>query len=246
VFDFGDLHIRDVMQPRVEVVALEVDSPLPELLQKIAGGHYSRYPVYRDSIDNVVGILHTKDLLDLIVRQPHLLSGDQAEFDLASVLRRPLFFPEMASVDRVLELMRRAQTHFTVVVDEFGGMAGIATMEDILEELVGEVQDEFDEETAPISTSQGVTAFDGLVSLADVIERFGEPGGEPESATIGGYVTEKLDRIPGKGDTVPFGEYEVRVDEMDEMRVARVSIYRRVKESDQPASDGTEAALAGR
>lgn len=246
VFDFGDLHIRDVMQPRVEVVALPVDWPLPELLQKIASGHYSRYPVYKDSIDNVVGILHTKDLLDLIVRQPHLLSGDQAGFDLASVLRRPLFFPEMASVDRVLEMMRRAQTHFTVVVDEFGGMAGIATMEDILEELVGEVQDEFDEETAPISTSQGVTAFDGLVSLADVIERFGEPGGEPESATIGGYVTEKLDRIPGKGDTVPFGEYEVRVDEMDEMRVARVSIYRRVKEADQRASDGTEAALAGR
>jgi CBS domain containing-hemolysin-like protein len=242
VFDFGDLHIRDVMQPRVEVGAIAIDTPLPDILQHIAEGHYSRYPVYKDTIDNVVGVLHTKDLLDLITRQPTLLSGNQAGFDLAAVLRQPLFFPEMARVDRVLQQMRRNQTHMTVVLDEFGGMAGIATMEDILEELVGEVQDEFDEEPAPIRTSQGVTAFDGLVSLVDVIERFGLPGGEPESATIGGYVVETLDRIPTQGDTVPFGDYEVRVDEMDEMRVARVSIYRRA-EPPPPASVSDAPAI---
>jgi CBS domain containing-hemolysin-like protein len=159
-------------------------------------------------------------------------------------VRKPLFFPEMASVDRVLEQMQRTQTHFTIVVDEFGGMAGIATMEDILEELVGEVQDEFDAETAPIRFSEGVAVLDGLVSLTDVIERFGEPGGEPESATIGGYVAEILDRIPEKGDTVPFGEYDVHVDEMDEMRVARVSVYRRVPadETATAASDDNGAA----
>jgi CBS domain containing-hemolysin-like protein len=246
VFDFGDLHIRNVMQPRVEVDAIPIDMPLPDLLHKIASGHYSRYPVYKDSIDNVVGILHTKDLLDLIVRQPELLAGNYAAYDLAAALRKPLFFPEMASVDRVLEQMQRAQTHFTVVVDEFGGMAGIATMEDILEELVGEVQDEFDMETAPISFSEGVAVLDGLVSLAVVIERFGDPGGEPESATIGGYVTERLDRIPVKGDTVPFGDYDVHVDEMDEMRVARVSVCRRVPPTDVgptvPGADGADTA----
>jgi putative hemolysin len=237
VFDFGDLHIRDVMQPRVEVDAIPLDMPLSELLHKMATGHYSRYPVYRESIDNVVGILHTKDLLDLVVRQPELLSGDAANLDLTAVVRKPLFFPEMASVDRVLEQMQRTQTHFTIVVDEFGGMAGIATMEDILEELVGEVQDEFDAETAPIRFSEGVAVLDGLVSLTDVIERFGEPGGEPESATIGGYVAEILDRIPEKGDTVPFGEFDVHVDEMDEMRVARVSVHQRV-----PADETTAAS----
>jgi putative hemolysin len=244
VFDFSDLHIRNVMQPRVEVDAIPIDMPLPDLLHKMASGHYSRYPVYKDSIDNVVGILHTKDLLDLIVRQPELLTGNLAGYDLAAVLRKPLFFPEMASVDRVLEQMQRTQTHFTIVVDEFGGMAGIATMEDILEELVGEVQDEFDRETAPIRFSEGVAVLDGLVSLTDVMERFGHPGGEPESATIGGYVAERLDRIPVKGDTVPFGDYDVHVDEMDEMRVARVSVYRRVPPTDAgqnaPGGEGTE------
>jgi putative hemolysin len=243
VFDFSDLHIRDVMQPRVEVDAIPIDMPLPDLLNKIAAGHYSRYPVFRDSIDNVVGILHTKDLLDLIVRQPDLLAGNYAGYDLAAVLRKPLFFPGMASVDRVLEQMQRNQTHFTVVVDEFGGMAGIATMEDILEELVGEVQDEFDMETAPIRYSEGVAVLDGLVSLAVVIERFGDPGGAPESATIGGYVTERLDRIPVKGDTVRFGDYDVHVDEMDEMRVARISICRRVPSTDAgPTVAGAAAA----
>ncbi len=244
VFDFGDLHIRDVMQPRVETDAIPLDMPLQELLHKVASGHYSRYPVYKESIDNVVGILHTKDLLDLVVRQPGLLAGDTSNLDLTAALRKPLFFPEMASVDRVLEQMQRTQTHFTIVVDEFGGMAGIATMEDILEELVGEVQDEFDAETAPIRFSEGVAVLDGLVSLVDVIERFGEPGGEPESATIGGYVAEILDRIPEKGDTVPFGEYDVHVDEMDEMRVARVSVYRRVPvdETTPPPSGGEGAA----
>jgi putative hemolysin len=244
VFDFSDLHIRDVMQPRVEVDAIPLDMPLPDLLHKMASGHYSRYPVYKESIDNVVGILHTKDLLDLIVRQPDLLTGNTANLDLTAAVRKPLFFPEMAGVDRVLEQMQRTQTHFTIVVDEFGGMAGIATMEDILEELVGEVQDEFDAETAPIRFSEGVAVLDGLVSLADVSERFGEPGGEPESATIGGYVAEILDRIPEKGDTVPFGEYDVHVDEMDEMRVARVSVYRRVPADESPTAasddDGAE------
>jgi putative hemolysin len=244
VFDFSDLHIRDVMQPRVEVDAIPLDMPLPDLLRKMASGHYSRYPVYKESIDNVVGILHTKDLLDLVVRQPGLLSGEAASADLMAAVRKPLFFPEMASVDRVLEQMQRTQTHFTIVVDEFGGMAGIATMEDILEELVGEVQDEFDVETAPIRFSEGVAVLDGLVSLTDVIERFGEPGGEPESATIGGYVAEILDRIPEKGDTVPFGEYDVHVDEMDEMRVARVSVYRRVPvDEETPAASSDDGAV---
>ncbi len=238
VFDFGDLYIRDVMQPRVEVDAIPVDAPLADVLQKVAAGHYSRYPVYKDSIDNVVGVLHTKDLLDAVVRAPHLLNNPEAPFNLSAVLRPPLYFPEMAGVDRVLEQMQRTKTHFTVVLDEYGGMAGIATMEDILEELVGEVQDEFDVENAPISMAEGVTVLEGLVSLADVVERFGEPGGEPESATIGGYVAEKLDRIPAQGDRVDFGEYVIRVLEMDEMRVARVSVERRTEAKAGASSDG--------
>jgi putative hemolysin len=226
VFDFSDIRINEVMQPRTEVEAVATDMPLTELLEKVSGGHYSRYPVYQDSIDNVVGILHTKDLLAQVVSHPELLTGGAA-LDLLPLLRTPLFFPEMVTVDRVLEQMQRTKTHVTIVVDEYGGMAGFATMEDILEELVGEVQDEFDVEGLPISTDAKGIVVDGLLSLDDVIDRFGDPGGEPESATIGGYVAERLDRIPAAGDKVPFGDYELYVEEMDEMRVARVRFVKR-------------------
>jgi putative hemolysin len=228
VFDFGDIHINEVMQPRTEVEAIAVDTPLSELLEKVSSGHYSRYPVYKDTIDQVVGILHTRDLLTQIISHPDLLA-DGATFDLSSLLRAPLFFPEMAPVDRVLEQMQRAKTHATIVVDEFGGMAGFATMEDILEELVGEVQDEFDAEGLPISADAKGIVVDGLVSLDDVIDRFGDPGGEPGSATIGGYVAERLDRIPTVGDKITFGDYDLYVEEMDEMRVARVRFVTRVR-----------------
>jgi CBS domain containing-hemolysin-like protein len=230
VFDFGDIRINEVMQPRTEVEAFAMAMPLTELLEKVSGGHYSRYPVYQDSIDNVVGILHTKDLLAQIVRHPGLLAGD-ATLDLTPLLRTPLFFPEMATVDRVLEQMQRTKTHVTIVVDEYGGTAGFATMEDILEELVGEVQDEFDVEGLPISADAKGVVVDGLMSLDDVIDRFGHPGGEPESASIGGYVAERLDRIPVVGDKVSFGDFDLYVEEMDEMRVARVRFVKRASGS---------------
>src|SRR5262249_8484635 len=134
VFDFGDVQIREVMRPRVEVDAIAVETPVPELLKQIAAKHYSRYPVYQGSVDTVVGILHTKDLLDATAAQPQLLTDASAPFDLSSILRTPLFVPQTTRVDTVLEQMQRVKTHFAVVIDEYGGMEGVATMEDILEE----------------------------------------------------------------------------------------------------------------
>lgn len=231
-FDFGDIPIRDVMQPRVEVTAIALDTPLHDVLEKVTRGTFSRYPVFEDSIDNVIGVLHTKDLLDVLVHNPGLLAGKQAPFDLRAVLREPLYFPELANVASVLEQMQRAQTHITVVLDEYGGMSGIATMEDILEELVGEVQDEFDIAKAPVTIGKDAVVLDGLVTMHDVVERFGPPAEEGhQSATIGGYVAERLDRIPQVGDAVPYGLYTVIVDEMDEMRVARVRLVRRATAS---------------
>ncbi len=241
-FDFPDILVREVMQPRVEVEAFDIDTPVHTLLQRIAREHHhSRYPIYRGSIDNVVGVLHTKDLLDAVVEHPELLTDPNASFDLQSLLREPLYLPAVVRVDEVLERMQRTKKHLAVVLDEYGGVAGIATMEDILEELVGEVQDEFDiDELMPIEAREGMAVVDGLTSLNELIERFGPPDGSPQSATIGGYVAEQLERIPEKGDVVRFGEYDVIVEEMDEMRVARVCVVKRNADAPGTASDAEQ------
>ena len=237
VFDFSDIEVQEIMQPRVEVEGIDVETPLPELLKHIKQQHYSRYPVYEETIDRVIGILNIKDLLDLFVTRPELLTNGAQDFQLHSILRTPLYLPTSVSVDKVLAQMQRTRTHFVVVVDEYGGMAGVATMEDIIEELVGEVQDEFDLETNPITEKGDQAMVDGLVTMDDIIERFGEADTEePLSTTIGGYVAERLERIPKVGDVIRFGRYDVEVTEMDGMRVVKVRFIKRAE------TDETESA----
>lgn len=240
VFDFSDIRVEEIMQPRVEVDAIPLDASLAEMLKLVADNHHSRYPVYEDSIDNVVGLLLTKDLLDVLIRQPDLLTTNSKAFNLKPVLRKPVFVPGTVGVDKLLERMQETKTHLAVVIDEYGGMAGVATMEDIIEQLVGQVQDEFDDEEIESITTEGDESLvDGLLSLNEISDRFGDPDGEPESTTLGGYVAEKLNRIPVAGDVVQFGEYDVQVEEMDGMRVAKVRFIRREPspESDTVSSD---------
>jgi len=240
VFDFSDIYVEEIMQPRVEVDALSLDMPLAELLERIATNHHSRYPVYKETIDNVVGVLLTKDLLDALVRQPQLLTDKTAVLPLETVLREPLFVPGTLTVDKLLEKMQQTKTHLAIVIDEYGGMAGVATMEDIIEQLVGEVQDEFDTEASPIEDVGDVAVVDGLVSMTEATERFGDPGGEPLSTTIGGYISERLGRIPTMGDKVSFGDYDLFVGEMDGMRVSKVRFVRRKSKADT-SENGKEA-----
>jgi CBS domain containing-hemolysin-like protein len=143
----------------------------------------------------------------------------------------PLFIPQTVRVDKVLERMQRTKIHLAVVLDEFGGMAGMATMEDIVEQLIGAVEDEFDVETERRADDGDI--LEGLTSIGDAIERFGDPGIKPVSNTIGGYVTERLERIPIVGDQAIFGTYDVIVESMDEMRVARVRFVRREQPDQQ-------------
>jgi putative hemolysin len=238
VFDFSDIHVEEIMQPRVGVDAISIDEPLSEIMQFVATNHHSRYPVYEETIDNVVGLLLTKDLLDEVIKDPELLTTPNKPFDLRAILRTPLFIPGTLTVDQLLERMQQNKTHLAIVIDEYGGMAGVATMEDIIEQLVGEVRDEFDgEETNPIHHEGDVYTVDGLVSLNDAIERFGDPGGEPQSTTIGGYVAEILNRIPAARDKVPFGDYDLRVEEMDGMRVSKVRFVKRHAPKPAPQTD---------
>lgn len=241
VFDFGDISVEEIMQPRVNVDALAVAAPLVETLDIITANHHSRYPVYQEAIDNVIGILLVKDFLDRIIQSPDILARRDQPFDLKPLLRDPLFVPQTLGVDKLLERMQETATHMAVVIDEYGGMAGLATMEDIFEQLVGEVQDEFDDEEVEAIQAEGdETVVDGMVSLSEISERFGDPGGEPESTTIGGYVAEMLNRIPKMDDSIAFGSYNVFVEEMDGMRVAKVRFVKHPDESDaesDPAED---------
>jgi putative hemolysin len=242
VFDFSDIYIEEIMQPRVEVDAIALDMPLGEMLNLIAAKHHSRYPVYKESIDNVVGVLLTKDLMEALVQQPDLLVNKEAIFPLETILRTPLYVPGTLTVDKLLERMQQTKTHLAIVIDEYGGMAGVATMEDIIEQLVGQVQDEFDTEASPIEGEGDIAIVDGLVSLTEIIERFGEPGGEPLSTTVGGYMAERLGRIPVQGDKIHFGSYELYVVEMDGMRVAKVRfVPRPPKPSVQPDTSSSHA-----
>jgi putative hemolysin len=228
VFDFSDISVQEIMQPRVEVQAIAFKTPLSRLLQFINENHHSRYPVYRESIDDVAGILHLKDLLDILIEQPQLATDPEAVFDLSKILREPLFVPNTLRVDKLLELMQKHHNHLAVVVDEYGGMAGVATMEDIFEELVGDVQDEFDIEAEANLSNADVTVLDGLTSLNEISDRFGELEDEPQSTTIGGYIIEKLGRIPKLNDNIQFNGYMVKVEELDGMRVSKVRFVRQV------------------
>jgi CBS domain containing-hemolysin-like protein len=240
VFDFSDIHVEEVMQPRVEIDAISVDTPLQEIVHKVSTQHHSRYPVYEESIDKVIGILHAKDLFDVLVQHPELITSPDSAFDISTITREPLFIPTTVAVDKVLEEMQRKKTHFAVVVDEYGGMAGVATMEDILEQLVGEVQDEFDVEEQPIRASGDIAVVDGLVSLGEMIERFSDPGDEYQSVTIGGYVAERLDRIPSIGDRISFGDYELVVEAMDGMRVSKLRVIKQESPDDGVEQDSVK------
>ncbi len=224
-FNFRDIPLEDIMQPRVDVVAFPLHISREELLHRLPQHSHSRYVIYGETIDDVLGILHLKDLFDILAREGN---GD-GEFELASFLRQPLYLPTSAPISSVLQQMQREKKHFAVVLDEFGGTAGVATLEDILEELVGEMQDEFDHETPSFRRQGDEIWVDGGVSMSEIEQHFGPPPSEIESHTIGGYIAEALQRIPRAEDRIRYGNYEVSVAAMDGLRVARVRFAQRGK-----------------
>ena len=213
VLRFGALTVQDVMIPRTEVNALPVDTSTREAYAFVGEHHHSRYLVYEDDLDNVVGVLHVRDLL---------LAEDSPT--LAPLLRQPLVLPAQASVRELLTAMREHKTHFAVAVDEYGGTDGIITLEDVLEEIVGELQDEFEEEATPAYEDRpgGVFRIDGLEGVELLGELLGadvEPG--PYN-TVAGYIVERLGSIPEVGESIELGNYRLTVVEMDDLRVAAV------------------------
>lgn len=221
IFDFGELVVRQVMVPRTEVVAVEADMPLAEIIDLVAQSSYTKFPVFEDNLDQIVGIVHVKDLLHAMHQ------AARPDLSARSFAREPLFVPETISVSALLTHFRDNRQHIAIVMDEFGGTAGIVTLEDLLEEIVGEVSDPFDL-TRPEFQIQpdGSVLIDGLSLIEDVNEQIKVNLQDPNYDTIAGYVLGKLGRMARNGDTVDGDGVRLRVSEMDGLRIARVSLAR--------------------
>jgi putative hemolysin len=224
VLDFGDITAGQLMVPRTQVHAIEIDTPISDVLNVITDSEHSRYPVYRENIDNVVGVLHAKDLL------PHLARGDLDKVGLATLVRQPVVFvPESQPADSVLREMRAGKHHLAVVLDEFGGTAGILTLENLLEQIVGDIRDEHDVEEPPIADlGDGKLLVDASVSIADLSRYLGaELPTDGDFHTLAGFVVAELGTVPEVGVRLTAFDLDFEVKEADERRVLKVEITRR-------------------
>ena len=221
IFDLGQQLVRQVMIPRTEMVAVEAETTLPQIIQLTSESGYTKFPVYDDSLDQIIGIVHLKDLL------PAMLSPERQDLTARMLAREALFVPETLTVRDLLKRFRTARQHIAIVMDEFGGTGGLVTLEDLMEEIVGEVSDPFDR-TAPafIVQPDGSILIDGMTLIEDVNERLGLDLSDPHYDTIAGFVLGKLGRIPQVNDTVESNGVRIRVDAMDGLRVARLVLER--------------------
>lgn len=232
VFDFTDRPLSSIITPRTEIVAVEVGTPLPQVIEAFLSSGYSRLPLYQDSLDNIVGILYAKDLL-------RIRTNDQNAIDLTSIARPPFFVSEYQHADDLLTTFRREGTHLGIVLDEYSQVIGLVTLEDMLEELVGEIQDEYDtpEDNAFVRRPDGSWLVDAMEAYDTVWHTIGLedlPQEEEENHdyhTLAGLILSRLGRIPSPGDTVTIGNTVLEVVDMDGRRIDKVLVRPR-QESD--------------
>jgi CBS domain containing-hemolysin-like protein len=220
IFELEDTLAREVMVPRIDVVALDVTTPLLEALDTIMEAGHSRIPTYRETIDNVVGVLYVKDLL------PYLRQG-RTDVPLAKVLREAYFIPETKRASDLLPDLQQRRVHMAVVVDEYGGTAGLVTIEDLLEEIVGEIQDEYDTEEPYVEfISESEYIFDARVDLDDLNRLMDVALPTDDSDTLGGFIYTELGKVPVIGDRVSFGDMRLTVESVAGRRIKKVRVQR--------------------
>jgi CBS domain containing-hemolysin-like protein len=217
VIDFQHKRAHDVMRPRTEIVALSIDATEEEVRTVLKTERYSRYPVYRESLDDVVGIFIAKDLWSL---------ESDAAFDLESLTREAVYVPASVPAERVLNDLRRRRAHLAVVLDEYGGTAGIVTMEDLIEQVIGDIADEDEPAVRRSFEFEGVLELAGNLSLIDVRSEHHLDIPDGEWTTIGGYAFAKLGRLPKLGDRVPFPDGQLEVIAIEGRRVAALRVLR--------------------
>jgi CBS domain containing-hemolysin-like protein len=220
IVDLSETSVKEVMIPRIDVDFLASDISGDQLFERVAESGHSRFPVYKESIDNVIGVLYVKDLIKLSARKETI--------ELEKIARKPFFVPESKRIDSLLREFKRRHVHIAIAVDEYGGVSGIVCMEDIIEEIVGDIQDEFDNEREDIlPIGEGVWLCDARVNLDDLAGIFGENLSGEEFDTLGGFVFDLFGKIPVKHEKVTWNYFDFIVQDMEGHRINTVRIVRR-------------------
>jgi putative hemolysin len=249
VIELAEKRVHEVMVPRIGIRAVNVDDSMDDILDMLVRAGHSRLPVFEENLDNIIGILYAKDLL------PYL-KGDargNGKIDIRRLVRPPVYVPESKAVDELLHEMQAGKRHIAIVVDEYGGTAGLITMEDVVEEIVGEIQDEYDREESLVerveSDSEVVFRVDGTVSMDDLRDLFdlsdAEEPDEDAYDTVGGFIVHRVGRIPLPGAEIPFRDDVVlRVEAAEPRRVAKVIAARPRRDAPAEAPEAESAASA--
>jgi putative hemolysin len=229
IFEFSDTTAREVMVPRTDMVAIDMDAPREKLVKIVIEEGYSRMPVYRGNIDNIIGIIYSKDLIGLFEHRDLIALQD--------VIRPAYFVPETKKISQLLRELQAKKIHLAIVIDEFGGTEGIITMEDILEEIVGEIRDEYDDEAKDVEqTAEGMTLVNAMIHVADFNEYFHSDIPETENYdTLGGFLVEVTGRIPAMHEKINYGEFQFAVTKRSDRRVRQVKLIR-MKRTEFPST----------
>jgi len=223
VVDLSHTTVKEVMVPRIDTVFISADEEKEELFSLIVESGHSRFPVYEETIDKVIGILYVKDVLKSLVKDNTI--------DIRKLARQPFFVPEAKHIDDLLRELRRRKVHIAVVVDEYGGVSGIITMENIIEEIIGDIQDEFDNEKEDIiSMDDGAWICDARVNLEDLSERIGIELPEEDFDTLGGFVFDLFGKIPVKNEKAVWGGHDFIIQDVEGHKINSVKIVPNKKE----------------
>jgi putative hemolysin len=218
VLDFGDTPVRQVMVPRTEVIALPAEASLESILQTLTAQPVTKLPVYEADLDHVIGVVHLQDVL------PARRRSNASSLTARDLMRETLFVPDTVRISNLLRRFRSRRQHLAIVLDEYGGTAGLVTLEDLLEEIVGEVRDPFDDEAEIQPLQDGTVLIDGLTPIEELNTRFELALHDPHYDTIAGFILGRLGRMARVGDTITAEGTRLRVESMDGLRIARVSM----------------------
>ncbi|MDD5088825.1 MAG: hemolysin family protein, partial [bacterium] len=225
IFEFGDTTVREIMIPRTDMICMDVNTPLEKLLELVRESQHSRIPVFEESVDNIIGVLHTKDLL---LHYPF-----EGEFNLRGILRQPIFVPETKLIHEVLTMFQEQRLHMSIAVDEYGGTAGLVTLEDVIEEIVGDIQDEHDVDP-PLwkRLDERTVVADARLDVETINEILGDHviPTDQDFETLGGFLLAKLGDFPEAETAVEHHNYQFIIEEINSHRLGRIRIVRREDE----------------